>query len=1255
MKAVRFCAGGLIYLIFSGLISNVQVFGNGYDSTYVLAVKQKYAIPENVANGDYVGVWLKTWTWMSNGTISFSIEKNFNNAFAINSSSGLITVSDYTKINGKIVQQDTIINIIIRSTDASIGFELDTAQVWVKENSFCVFVDYKAGSGTGSRTSPLNNLSKVTFEKGKMYCLKRGNIIIGENILLRSLVSSAKNPLIICAYGAGNKPVFATGKGICFDMDTRNGEAYETSLRSEYLYFYDIMIRDYAGAAYKIRRKGDNMGWYNCETYNCDKEDVESSFLINTSSYADSSIAYCFELINYKADTTSYNLMSGDEIDGDGEDERAIGMRVEPSFMKIGVGPVNIINSYFGKSPGQAVRYASGVASTITGGVLKHCYFDKRWTKHSDVDGRDYYIQVRQDNLTFEDCRITGGNIGIFVTSAGDEYEMPPDNLTVKNCYFKDLTGYGIWLADNGTGYKEFYNTTIEDNYMLNVATGIRDDKGINTVIRRNVMTKGKGSGINTVKSSVGMRIYYNVLADFTGNEIYLPVGSGATIYNNTVDGEINCNGTTSSVAKNNFYKSLAGISSQSNNVDIDAITPSEYFENYTGRDYRLKVSAKNAIDKGTNVGLKYDLMEYPVVGLPDIGAFEFRTADETESNNPPEIENHEFLIREDNFSNLYIGKVYAYDSDAGQQITYSLISGNESGLFVINSLTGDLRATTPNIFTPGMTQYILNVQVTDDGRVAESNSATITINLEASVETNSPPEIENQKFLIQEQDFSDLTIGTVYAYDNDAGQQLTYSLISGNESGFFVLDSYSGVLKATTSNIFSAVAKQYVLTVQVTDDGDESESNSATVTVNLAEQPTTFYIDPGNKNDTKEDGSLDHPFDSWSDISWKEGNTYLQKKGTTTQIEKINIFANNVMLGAYGDGELPVIISETNSFIIRAYEKVDITISSLHLIGRNAVSCIYFIGASSENITIEKCELEGAVNGVRIVDGNNVVLKYNTFYDTEEAIYSYAQNTEVYYNIFTGNNAAINITSSTSVASVYNNVFYDNRQGVTNSYAELTLYNNIFYMTRTDDIAINDEFDKVISDHNIFYPEQSGFIKIGNQQFDNISEYQNLKGIDLNSFSADPRFVDAYNMNFSLREESPAIDAGKLLGIKVDYSGVAIPLGDGPDIGINELMGVSTGFDNVENVMPEEKDISVYPNPSSGVFEVMIKSDNISALCPVQILDLSGRLLYTCYANSDGQGVLRSNIDLSGAPSAIYFVQATVNCQILTERIIIR
>ncbi len=79
------------------------------------------------------------------------------------------------------------------------------------------------------------------------------------------------------------------------------------------------------------------------------------------------------------------------------------------------------------------------------------------------------------------------------------------------------------------------------------------------------------------------------------------------------------------------------------------------------------------------------------------------------------------------------------------------------------------------------------------------------------------------------------------------------------------------------------------------------------------------IYIDPGNGGDPGQNGSIDHPYDSWFDFSIAAGKTYLQKRGTVSnwgnnQIQKNGI--SNVTIGAYGTGAKPVIKSSTGGAV---------------------------------------------------------------------------------------------------------------------------------------------------------------------------------------------------------------------------------------------------------------------------------------------------------------------------------------------------
>jgi parallel beta-helix repeat protein len=76
-----------------------------------------------------------------------------------------------------------------------------------------------------------------------------------------------------------------------------------------------------------------------------------------------------------------------------------------------------------------------------------------------------------------------------------------------------------------------------------------------------------------------------------------------------------------------------------------------------------------------------------------------------------------------------------------------------------------------------------------------------------------------------------------------------------------------------------------------------------------------TFYIDPtAAKAGT---GTAAHPFNSWSQVSFAAGDTYLQKAGTTANgsitVTASGTAARPITIGAYGSGAAPVINGVVN------------------------------------------------------------------------------------------------------------------------------------------------------------------------------------------------------------------------------------------------------------------------------------------------------------------------------------------------------
>jgi putative intracellular protease/amidase len=99
----------------------------------------------------------------------------------------------------------------------------------------------------------------------------------------------------------------------------------------------------------------------------------------------------------------------------------------------------------------------------------------------------------------------------------------------------------------------------------------------------------------------------------------------------------------------------------------------------------------------------------------------------------------------------------------------------------------------------------------------------------------NQSPVAVDSLFVLPENSAIGTVIGQVQASDPDAGQSLTFEIISGNDSGAFAVDPVSGVISVASSGALNfEVTPQFELTVSVTDNGTPALGDLAIVTVQL-------------------------------------------------------------------------------------------------------------------------------------------------------------------------------------------------------------------------------------------------------------------------------------------------------------------------------------------------------------------------------------------------------------------------------------
>ncbi|WP_020473899.1 cadherin repeat domain-containing protein, partial [Zavarzinella formosa] len=171
-------------------------------------------------------------------------------------------------------------------------------------------------------------------------------------------------------------------------------------------------------------------------------------------------------------------------------------------------------------------------------------------------------------------------------------------------------------------------------------------------------------------------------------------------------------------------------------------------------------------------------------------------------------------ILRPDN---SVIGTITASDVDAGDTKTFSLVGGNDSGLFSINASTGDLTLLTPALASGN---YSLTVRVTDAGGLSDDTTVVVLENKQPTVTMSIPDQTKSEdsgSFTVDLADyFSDAETATanlVFSVDSNsapgvvsvtrAGSVLTITPLANqngvatlvmratDEAGLFVTDSF--------------------------------------------------------------------------------------------------------------------------------------------------------------------------------------------------------------------------------------------------------------------------------------------------------------------------------------------------------------------------------------------------------------------------------------------------------------------------------
>uniref|UniRef100_A0A3Q1C9I6 Protocadherin Fat 4 n=1 Tax=Amphiprion ocellaris TaxID=80972 RepID=A0A3Q1C9I6_AMPOC len=172
-------------------------------------------------------------------------------------------------------------------------------------------------------------------------------------------------------------------------------------------------------------------------------------------------------------------------------------------------------------------------------------------------------------------------------------------------------------------------------------------------------------------------------------------------------------------------------------------------------------------------------------------------------------------------------------DKEMNGLITYNITTGNDKGLFALNSKTGVLSLAHPLDFEEKQ-QHELRVSATDGGWIAKTSYVSITVHV-TDVNDNPPVFDPDEYFpIVQENVPSGTTVVKLNAVDRDSGANAVMAyVIQSSDSDLFVIDPNTGTI--TTQGFLDYEAKQvYHLTAKAFNVPDEERCSFANVNIQL-------------------------------------------------------------------------------------------------------------------------------------------------------------------------------------------------------------------------------------------------------------------------------------------------------------------------------------------------------------------------------------------------------------------------------------
>ncbi len=208
-----------------------------------------------------------------------------------------------------------------------------------------------------------------------------------------------------------------------------------------------------------------------------------------------------------------------------------------------------------------------------------------------------------------------------------------------------------------------------------------------------------------------------------------------------------------------------------------------------------------------------------------------------TNQNDAPGVYNAEVSLPENSPAGKVVldYKLVASDQDPFQSLSYAISAGNRGNAFAIDPVTGIITVKTPAALDyESGGPFDLTITVSDDGTPSRTSSANLRVKL---TNVNEAPKWTAATVSIAENAAAGsvvLDLKTV-ASDPDVGQTLKYAIVGGNIGNAFAINANTGVITVNNSAALDFESRPtFDLQVSATDTGTPALTTTATLKVNV-------------------------------------------------------------------------------------------------------------------------------------------------------------------------------------------------------------------------------------------------------------------------------------------------------------------------------------------------------------------------------------------------------------------------------------